>query len=426
MKKWIRLAVVTAIAGLVGWGVIRAVTRMKTMRNLRRLFGDEWVEAEVLGPDVEHPLGKWHKKNPNNPVTKYTDDLVEIALRGDVLKCDLPRLATKLKGEFVDTLTELGYAVFLTTQGLLVTMEPTAPAAGPDLGAVKDKEYFVEVRNVRLDEARAAADLATEDVFERLCDTPSRYSIVISMTDQFSAHSPELKQAARIVRRTLEDLAARQVQTATLYYNNPDDVELREGDQQAVEYDYGNPENLGRQVRDQHWTGNVRFKAHFDDTGELHDRTTIGVLPLGPHRRHLEPDDTYLRLRSILRKKQKQLPKGKPGVIVLEISDLARLMVDEFTLAATLYGDLLVVIRGGPGAEHFPHEMQRKPNGFFMGTTRVSAVVVETVKIADDGVVLTREVFPTNNPHAQVLSLVELKMFGTIAEGHENLCAEEL
>ena len=111
---------------------------------------------------------------------------------------------------------------------------------------------------------------------------------------------------------------------------------------------------------------------------------------------------------------------------MLEISDLARLMVDEFTLAATLYGDLLVVIRGGPGAEHFPHEMQRKPNGFFMGTTRVSAVVVETVKIADDGVVLTREVFPTNNPHAQVLSLVELKMFGTIAEGHENLCAEEL
>ena len=43
-------------------------------------------------------------------------------------------------------------------------------------------------------------------------------------------------------------------------------------------------------------------------------------------------------------------------------------------------------------------------------------LVVERVKIAADSVVVTREVFPTNNPHAKVLSLVELKIFGTIAE----------
>jgi hypothetical protein len=92
----------------------------------------------------------------------------------------------------------------------------------------------------------------------------------------------------------------------------------------------------------------------------------------------------------------------------------------------TLYGDLQMVIRGGPGTEGFPHDMNRKPNGFFMGTTRVSAVVTETVKIVDENVVAKREVFPTNNPQAKVLSLAELKLFGTIAEGHENLCAEEL
>ena len=111
---------------------------------------------------------------------------------------------------------------------------------------------------------------------------------------------------------------------------------------------------------------------------------------------------------------------------MLEISDLGKLMVYEFTLARTLYADLQVVIRGGPGAEDFPHNMNRKPNGFFMGTTRISAVVIETVKIGDEGVVASREVFPTNNPQAKVLSLAELKLFGTIAEGHENLCAEEL
>ena len=426
MKKCMWLAVATGIAGLVGLGVIRALTREKAMRNLRKLFGDEWVEEEIMGSDPNHLLGKWYKKDPDNSVTKYTDELVGIALEEPALKCDLPRLATKLQGEFVDTLTELGYAVFLTRQGMRVTMEPTAPAAGPDLKVVKDKGYFVEVRKVRLDDVHAAGDLATEDVFERLCNTPSHYSIVISMTDEFSAHSPQLKQAVRMVRRTMDDLAARRVQRATLYYNNLNEMELREGNQVAPEYDYGNPERLARQIRDQEWMGNVRFKAQFDDTCQMQPRTAVGVLPLGPHRRHLEPDDTYLRLRSILRKKQKQLPKGKPGIIVLEISDLGRLMVDEFTLARTLYGDLLVVIRGGPGAEHFPHEMQRKPNGFFMGTTRLSAVVVETVKIDGEGVVATREVFPTNNPSAEVLSLAELNLFGTIAEGHENLCAEEL
>jgi hypothetical protein len=61
-------------------------------------------------------------------------------LKGESLKCDVARLATKLQGEFVDTLTELGYAVFLVKQGMQVTMEPTFPLAGADLRAVKDQQ----------------------------------------------------------------------------------------------------------------------------------------------------------------------------------------------------------------------------------------------------------------------------------------------
>src|SRR5579859_4716441 len=122
MKKWIRLLLATTIAGMIGWGVIRAVTRKKTMRNLRKLFGDEWMEEHVLCAEPEHLLGKWHKKNPDNSVTKYTDELVGIALQADALQCDLSRLASKLKGEFVDTLTELGYAIFLTGRGFQVVM----------------------------------------------------------------------------------------------------------------------------------------------------------------------------------------------------------------------------------------------------------------------------------------------------------------
>jgi hypothetical protein len=98
-------------------------------------------------------------------------------------------------------------------------------------------------------------------------------------------------------------------------------------------------------------------------------------------------------------------------------------MVDEFTLSAALYGDLLMIIRAEPG---FPHDMNRSPNGSFMGTTRVSAVVIERANINADRVFVRREVFPTNNPQAKVLTLEDLRLIGTLAEDLENLCAEQL
>jgi hypothetical protein len=423
MKKMLRYALVTAIVGLIGWRVIRAFSRKETMRNLRALLGEEWIEQEVLAAEPEHLLGKWYKKNSDNPVTRYAEELVGVALRADLLKCDVSRLASKLRGEFVDTLIELGYAVFLTERGFQVTMEPTAPLAGPDLLAVKGSEYYVEIRKVGLDEAHAAGDLATEDVFERLCDTPSRHSVVISMTDEYSAFSSELKRAVRVVRRTLNDLEKRKVRKATLYYYSPADYSLCEGDEVQPQYDYANGKKLAAQIREQERMREARFVARFDEAGQQSARTAVAVLALGPHRHRLEPDQTYLRLRSILRKKQKQLPKGASGIILLEISDLTKLMVDEFTLSATLYGDLQMRIRAEPD---FPHDWNRKPNGFFMGTTRVSAVVIERVHIITDRVSVSREVFPTNNPQAKVLTLEELRLFGTIAEGLENLCAEKV
>ncbi|HYL14615.1 MAG TPA: hypothetical protein VEV41_16345 [Terriglobales bacterium] len=424
MKKVFELVVVTVIVGVIGWRLIRAFARGEEMKNLRKLFGDDSLEREILGSESEHLLGKWHKKNPDNPVMKYTEELVGYALQGDGLKCDLRRLATKLQGEFVDTLVELGYAVFLLKQGLDVTMEPKAPLAGPDLRAVKDGEYFVEIRRVQLDEARAATDMATEDVFERLAKLPSRHSVVISMTDEYSAHSPELKKSVRLVRTILDDLEKKGVTKATLYYHNADDYSLREGEETEARYDYADAKRLAEQIRDEKWKRDARFVARFDDTGQKNNGTVVGVLPLGAGRRQLQPDETYLRLRTILRKKQKQLPKASQGIILLEISDLGKLLVDEFTLARAFYGDLVVTF--GPSAEGFPHDLNRKPNGFFLGTSRVSAVVIEKAQVETDRISISREVFPTNNPNAKVLRLDELKLFGSIAEGLENLCAEEL
>jgi hypothetical protein len=139
-----------------------------------------------------------------------------------------------------------------------------------------------------------------------------------------------------------------------------------------------------------------------------------------------QPDQTYLRLRGILNKKREQIPKNSRGVILLEISDLAKLMVDEFTVLRALYGDLLLKPVAAAGKERYDWDMSRAPNGFFLGTSRVSAVVVETVEVGVEVMTFTRTVFPTNNPRARVLRLEELKLFGEIAEGVENLCFEKL
>jgi hypothetical protein len=140
----------------------------------------------------------------------------------------------------------------------------------------------------------------------------------------------------------------------------------------------------------------------------------------------VKPDETYLRLRAILHKKCQQLPKASRGIILLELSDLAGLMVNEETLRSALYGEETMTLKQTAGREGFDTDWNRKPTGFFLGTSRVSAVVIETATISGDVYVVNRVVFPTNNPQAIVLALDELKSFATIAEDLGHLCAEEL
>lgn len=397
------------------------------MENLRKLLGDDWLSAEVFTSQPSHLLGRWYARNPNNPVTKYADELVGFLLRNENrIKCDLQRLATKLKAEFADTLIELDYAVFLANRGFQIHMEPTAPQAGPDLLAAQGNEqYYVEVRRVGLDEAHAAADLATEDVFERLCKVRSRYAVTISMTGQYSAYSPELKRAIKLVKGILSEIGTRQIQNAVLYYKAPDSYILREGPEIHRKYDFTGAEEFKRQVLEEEWISGANFVAHFDDAGEERDRTPVAVSH-GPHPQNLQPDQTHLRLRSILQKKVRQLPHDEKGLILIDITELAKLMVDDMTLSAALYGDLQLILTSVPGGEDFQQSATRKPNGFFMKTARVSAVVVSKMEFDDGRLVCTRKVFPTNNPQANILSAEELNSLGSVADGLDHLCAERL
>jgi hypothetical protein len=426
VKPAVKFALVICVAGLIGWRVIRAISGAVKVKQLRRLLGNEWIEMNVVCADPSHLLGRWYQVSPECSVLQYTEELADFVLNGGAVNCDTSRLASKLKGEFVDTVVELGYAVFLARQGCVVTMEPTAPKSGPDLLAVKSESYYVEIRRVGLDEEHHAVDAATEDIFARLCGTPSRYSIVLSMTNDYAAYSPKLKQASRRVASVLKDLAAKNLLEAFLYYHGPKDWSVREQDVRNMKFDYSDETKLAAQIREFDRAREAGFVARFFDSGGPRDRTHVSVLSLGDGRGSLQPDQTYLRLRGILNKKREQIPKNSRGVILLEISDLAKLMVDHVTISRALYGDLLLKPVHGAGEAGFDWDMSHAPNGFFLGTSRVCAVVVETVEVGAREMKFTRTVYPTNNPQAHVLRMEELKLFGELAEGMEALCLEEL
>ncbi|MBZ5507321.1 MAG: hypothetical protein LAO78_17825 [Acidobacteriia bacterium] len=391
------------------------------MKHLEQLFGTEWVERLIKPADSQHPLALWNRQ-ANNLVGRYADDLADFILNSGLIKCDSIRLASKLKADFAETLGEMGYAVFLGRQGFHVAMEPFAPKAGPDLCVARDKDYFVEIRKVGLDEARASADSATEEIFARLCKVPSRFSILISMTEDFGAYSSQLKRATKRVGQMLKDLTERNVKKATLYHYGPEDNSIVvEGAAAEPTFDYTDSEKLKAQIKQADLVERAPFVARFDDTGSENDHTAVAVHPLGSDPKLLKPDKTHLRLRGILHQKREQLPKAGPGIIVLDLSDLEKLGIGQEALMSALYGDMQITFRVGNERQHFESEVGHRRNGFFGQTTRVSAVVMEKTKISAE-IEITRDVYPTNNSNAVLLAQSELECFGNLASDFVHLC----
>jgi len=48
------------------------------------------------------------------------------------------------------------------------------------------------------------------------------------------------------------------------------------------------------------------------------------------------------------------------------------------------------------------------------------------VKVGAEEITFNRTVYPTNNPQAKILRLAELKLFGEVGEGLEQLCLEQM
>jgi len=384
------------------------------------LLSDEWVAREILCAKPRHPLGLWHTKNPSNPILLYLDDLVDFVLSSGAVKCDTRRLAQKLKakGELMPTLLEMDYAMFLGRQQFAVTMEPLSPGPGPDLGAVKGDQYYVEACKVGLDDAAEAFDRAVEEISKRLRNSPSRYRIIISMTETYSAHSTELKNAVRAVQRTLRQLAKEEPTTTTLYYYSPNDCVLDTRTDIRLEFDYTNGAKLASQIKWSERAKNAPFIAQFVNTGKESERTAVYIMK---HRLNVTPYEAHRRLRKTLDDKRERLPEGSRGIIVLELSEPWQICND--TLESALYGDELITFQ--VDADAAVDTLEHAHNGFFVQTSRVSAVVAEWMHVGDK-VEFTRLVFPTNNPRAKLLTRAELAYFGAVPRNLARLCADEV
>jgi hypothetical protein len=374
-------------------------------------MGDDWIEANVLSEKAEHVLGRWYRKANGNPWVQYTDQLVERLLKSDSLVFDKAALARKLAAEYVPTLAEIEVAVHLLEQGCGLVLEPMAPAKGPDVRAdIADKSYFVEVRSVSDSEDDERFNAVSSEVFARLNETPSRYTVKVTVGDDCIAGSGELKKAIDQIVNALAVMRERKWVHARLFHSSGGSI-----------LDPG----TGLSAQEKELVAQAEIIAEFHDTGKDEEKTVASAWR--PYKSPPEPDQTHERLKKMLSKKKTQLPENSRGILVFDVSEL--FMLSDFSIESALYGDLVVRLTapstpGGPIGEP---TLFRNGRGFFGKSSRVSAVVFHTRHVTEGKIENRWRVFPTNRANQDTIQLeeAELTLFGDL-EDRKDLSAENL
>lgn len=381
---------------------------------LRKLLGDAWVDAEVLGEKPTHPLGLWQNRRPDNLWVPYIEELVRFILTDARIKFAAKDLKRKLKAEYVSTVVEMEAAVFLVQQGFAVTLEPFAPKKGPDLQADwAAVPYFIEIREAGFSWEEERIQSITKEIFAQLGAIPSTYRVDLTIGEGYTPNSSKLKAAMGVVVDALEALNEKKPATATLYYAHPSGKLLNLGGDHG---DSRGSTRSGKEKQYQDIVDQADFIARFSDIGKEQNGTpaTVSRKPKFPP----EPVKTHERLKSILLDKSSQLPENSRGIIVLEVSE--QFMLSEFTIISALYGDVVVQFPPASGSGESVGELVMTNNecGFFGMTSRVSAVVIHTRVFEPGQIKSSWQVYPTNraNPDTIRLSVAELERFGDVGD----------
>src|SRR6266849_2047572 len=277
---------------------------MADLPYLRKLLSDALVDEQIFSERPVHLLGRWQKKNANNPWVGYTEELAKVILTSERVKFSVEVLAQKLKEDYVPTLAEMESTVFLIRQGFEVTVEPYAPEKGPDLRADSDGvAYFVEVRAVGFSEEEERVDLVTKEIFTRLNTVPSSYHVDVKFGEEYTPNTPELGRAIDSVLESLEYLKNEQPKRATLYYLSPEKAMLTPGgDFHASFAPHTERQKLYKEIAEK-----AQFVARFNQLWAVKKGTASSALRQLKLPR--EPLKTHERLKKILKKKKNQLPK---------------------------------------------------------------------------------------------------------------------
>ena len=395
------------------------MTEQPELRYLRELLGNAWVDAEILGENPHHALGRWWRKDVSNAWLPHSESLIRNLLTSDRVTMDREALAAKLKAEYVSTLAELETAVFLEQSGFQVVLEPFAPERGADLRAdFNEVPYYLEVRAVGDSEEDDRFNAVSNELFTLLNTVGSHYSANITVGDGYAPRGPRLREAMKVLQESFKTLEEELWKQATLYFSPAGGSLLNPGGDYSG-HATGASAALYRNVVEA-----ADFVVRFQNSGRRNDRTTAtAVRPL----KHIpEPDQTHKRLNKIMNRKREQLPKNSRGLVVIECSDL--FMLTDFSIDAGLYGDLLVHFEPvAPGQPIGPPIPYRNGRGLFAKTSRVSAVLFHRRFVEGGTVKEDWQVYPTNRANADTirLSAVELGRFGQLGD-RANLVAEEV
>ena len=385
---------------------------------LRQLMGDAWIDAEVFGEEPRHLLGQWWKKGDQSPWVAYTESLANEMLTSNKIHLDRAALAKKLKADYVSTLAEMEAAVFLLRQGFSVVLEPTYPEKGPDLRADwEDTPYFIEVKTVvHSDEDSRFSGISIE-VFRTLNSVPSSYTVAITVGDKYQPRSQSLKQAMNAILKSLEILKDEKWMRATLYYSETGKLLNPGGSFRGSGAASGSIRAKHQAIVD-----NADFIVSFRHVGEERPKTAASMAR--EFKRRPETDKSHERLKGIIDKKRKQLPKGSRGIILIERSELS--MLSDFAIEAALYGNLVVRIgapetSGGPLGEL---TASRDHRGIFALTSRISAVIIHERHFDGSNVGNEWKVYPTDRANSDTirLTLAELAAIRRPRRQNQSLC----
>lgn len=387
--------------------------RLNQYQCLKDFLGIAWFEEMINSSRPrKHPL-YWLLTRDipyTSAVLHNLTDNLEIALqvieKNPKREEKEKRLCGKLKNttEFYDVLPEIEWAAYLKNAGFPVSIEPTFPQKGPDLKAeINGEDIYFEIKSLNLSEEDRKEENYFIEIMGRIKEIQSRFFVNISLHDSFS--DEDIFPVIKLIKKKINEFERKNIyQPVSVYYFSPSDIREWYG------YDGLNPPHdvyYNPMKYPLFWE---RHKAKvivtFYPLEDYFDATIVDIVDAA------ESVDDTKRIRKSLGKKLEQLPTNAPVVVVIDVTFS---YVDNISVEDAIYGSSIYTIRlntqTGETADEY---WNRKRNGIFQSSTRISAVVMYKRKISDDEAIkFERKVY--GNPMAKnPLNKDEISKIGEI------------